>query len=182
MLLGCTEQVAVRNHCSSFKCNGHKQLAPRHPSHYQSATDEKCIVTFAVKFGIWNLKSLMGKIRWHFLGKDASTCQEQGTENQPNVYLSEVFCTPLGSCTSAHSGHGYPRPKNCFSKALRAVFGPGRPHEWPRDMRGISSPQPEIFLCCFRHRIWPAKVPPYNGSDPNVTPGSLKAPLNCFHT
>ena len=38
-LLGCEEQVAVRIHCSSLKRNGHKQLAPRHPSHLQSATD-----------------------------------------------------------------------------------------------------------------------------------------------
>ena len=31
--------MAVRSHCSSLKRNGHKQLAPRHPSHLQSATD-----------------------------------------------------------------------------------------------------------------------------------------------
>ena len=31
--------VAVRSHRSSLQRNGHKQLAPRHPSHLQSATD-----------------------------------------------------------------------------------------------------------------------------------------------
>ena len=46
-LLGCTEQVAERNHCSSLKGNGHKQLAPRHPSHHQSATDQDDTVVFS---------------------------------------------------------------------------------------------------------------------------------------
>ena len=45
-LLRCTEQVAVRNHCSSPKRNGHKQLVSRHPSHHQSATDQDETVIF----------------------------------------------------------------------------------------------------------------------------------------
>ena len=45
-VLGCTEQVAVRNHFSSFEGNGHKHLVPRHPSKHLSASDQDDTVIF----------------------------------------------------------------------------------------------------------------------------------------
>ena len=40
---------------------------------------------------------------------------------QPKVFLTEVFGNPLGSWTSAPSGHGYPRPNAWFSRILSTL-------------------------------------------------------------
>ena len=51
---------------------------------------------------------------------------------QPKVFLTEVFGNPLGSWTSAPSGHGCPRQNACFPRVSRALdrsFGLGYPRE-----------------------------------------------------
>ena len=47
--------------------------------------------------------------------------QKKGTKKQPKVFLTEVFGNPLGSWTSAPSGHGCPRQNACFSRILTAL-------------------------------------------------------------
>ena len=44
-----------------------------------------------------------------------------GNEYSAEVFLTEAFGNPLGSWTSAPSGHGYPRPNACFSRILSAL-------------------------------------------------------------
>ena len=67
------------------------------------------------------------------------------SENSAQNFSDRSFGSPLGSWTSAPSGHG-PRPHACFfSRILSArpdrSFGPGYPREWPPDVRGISVPK-----------------------------------------
>ena len=60
---------------------------------------------------------------------------------QPKVFLTEVFGNPLGSWTSAPSGHGCPRRNACFSRiwtALTEVLGRDIRANDPRDVRGMS--------------------------------------------
>ena len=47
--------------------------------------------------------------------------RKKGTKIQPKVFLTEVFGSPLGSWTSAPSGHGRPRRSACFSRILTAL-------------------------------------------------------------
>ena len=50
----------------------------------------------------------------------------RGAKIQPKDFLTEVFGNPLGSWTSAPSGHGCPRQNACFSRiwtALTEVLG-----------------------------------------------------------
>ena len=48
----------------------------------------------------------------------------------PKFFLTEVFGNPLGSWTSAPSGHGYPRSNACFSRISSALT-----EVWGRDIR-----------------------------------------------
>ena len=84
-------------------------------------------------------RSLSLAARSSFRAHDGS-----GTKIQPKVFLTEVFGNPLGSWTSAPSGHGSPRSNAVFFQDFGRRdrnFGLGHPREWPPDVRRMSVPK-----------------------------------------
>ena len=62
---------------------------------------------------------------------------------------SKVFGNPLGSWTSAPSGHGYPRPNACFSRILSTlteVLGRDIRANEPRMSAGCPSQKLTLFV------------------------------------
>ena len=57
-----------------------------------------------------------------------------GNENSARSFLTEVFLNPLGSWTSAPSGHGRPHQNACFSRISR-VWPKFLPPDVRRDIR-----------------------------------------------
>ena len=71
--------------------------------------------------------------------------QMVGNENLARSFSDRHVLTPLGSRTSAPSGHGRPRQNACFTgfRGLTEVFASGRPPGYPR-----GRPR-DIRLGCF---------------------------------
>ena len=76
----------------------------------------KTLVSYRGHLGPSGPKSKKGSnmCSWSRSATRSEKSQTEGTKIQPKVFLTEVCGNPLGSWTSAPSGHGCPRPNACF--------------------------------------------------------------------
>ena len=67
-------------------------------------------------------------------------CLNREPKIQPNIFLTEIFGSPLGSRTSAPSGHGCPLRHACFSRVFANSGSTPIPWSGPLREHGLNPP------------------------------------------